>query len=67
MKNNCKFATLGHPYALMMEITIITNNAMKNQTYQTPIVEVMYLLAETKILAGSGENLGKDPQDFEWV
>lgn len=39
---------------------------MKDQIYQTPEVDVMYLLAETKILAGSGENLGKDPQDFEW-
>ena len=44
----------------------ITNKAMKNQTYQTPIVEVMYLLAKTKILVGSGEDLEKETRNFEW-
>lgn len=49
-----------------MELITIINKSMKDQTYQTPEVEVMYLLAETKILVGSGEDLEKETKDFDW-
>ena len=40
--------------------------SMKKQFYTIPEVEVIETFMTTQILAGSGEDLTKDPLVFEW-